>query len=361
MNKPVSVKHDLPEIQSVRRFQLIKAGTLKPKPLDWQIEHLFERDTTLLIFGDPGSAKTFKALDISCCIATGVDFHGRRVKQGPVVYICGEGINGIARRIQAWSIRNNTDLSDSPLFISTMPAALCELTEAVAVMNAIDEVAEIPAFVVIDTLARNFGGDENSSTDMSAFIQCIDSLRATYDGCTICLVHHSGHAVKTRARGSSVLQGAIDTAYSMTRHASGKIVVENRKMKDGPIPEPFAFEIRTVELDLLNEDGTQATSAVLRLTELPTELAKVTGKWQKAALEKLHELHQQHKENLTQSGHDPDQAKVSIDDWRQSCQTADMPRNRFHEAKNRLVATGQVEINNPYARPASGSPVRPVT
>jgi len=308
-------------------FRLVRAGTLKPRPLDWQIARLFETDTLLLIVGDPSAGKSFWALDMAACIATGTEHHGRAVKQGPVIYIAGEGHNGLARRLSAWTIHNERDLTEAPLYISEMPASIGDPVSTGAVLKAIEETGEAPALVVLDTLNRNMAGDENSTDDMRSFIHCCDEIRTAYN-CTVALVHHTGHGDKSRARGSSVLHGAIDTTYHVTKDAAGIVTVECTRMKDGPQPDPFAFTFRSVELGFENE---------------------VSGKWQIAAYNELKRLQAEHGERLRAGGRDPAAAKVRRDDWRDSCiGRLNIKPNRFAEAEQALKQKGSIAQDGYY-------------
>lgn len=331
-----------------RGFRLIKAGTIKPRPLDWRIAGMFEDDSILLIVGDPSAGKSFLALDMAACIASGTAFHGRKAKQGPVVYIAGEGRNGIARRRAAWEIRNEIDLADAPLYMSSGAANIGDPESTGEVLRAIEATGQTPALVVLDTLNRNMAGDENSTPDMRQFIQCCDEIRTAYN-CTVALVHHTGHGDKSRARGSSVLHGAIDTTYHVTKDAAGIVTVECTRMKDGPIPDPFAFTFQTVELGFKNEDGSEATSAVLHPTGVPEASPKVSGKWQTTAYGELKRLQAKHVERLRSAGQDTGAAKVRRDDWRDSCiDRLKVPPNRFAEAERALKEKGLVTQEGYY-------------
>jgi len=325
-----------------RRFRLLRFGEIKPRPIQWRIDGLFEDDSLLLIVGDPSAGKSFLALDMACCIGTGTEHHGRAVKQGPVVYIAGEGRNGLARRRRAWEVRNEIDLSDAPLYLSSGAANIGDPESTGEVLKAIEATGEAPAFVVLDTLNRNMLGDENSTPDMRQFIRCCDEIRTAYD-CTVALVHHTGHADKSRARGSSVLHGAIDTTYHVTKDAAGIVTVECTRMKDGPQPDPFAFTFRSVELGFENEDGSEAASAVLHPCGVPEAQSKPKGKNQRAALDELHKLHEQYGENLASSGHDPSNARVRIDHWREACMKV-MNKSGFYAARDSLEESGQIVI-----------------
>ena len=89
---------------------------------DWQVKGVMEYGTLVEWFGGWGEGKTFVILDMLLCIAAGVDYHGRSVVQGPVVYFCGEGQRGLTRRLRAWEIENGINLDEHPFYICTTPA-----------------------------------------------------------------------------------------------------------------------------------------------------------------------------------------------------------------------------------------------
>jgi hypothetical protein len=316
------------------------------------IRPLLETDSLALVFGDPGCGKSFLALDMSACVALGAVFHGYEVESGPVVYIAGEGHNGLSRRIRAWEIHNQASLRNAPLYVSSGPAALCQSTAAHEVARAVDEIASEngpPVLVVVDTVARNFGpGDENATQDMTAFIQAVDMIRAKHRA-TVLLVHHTGHNDKTRARGAMALKGALDAEYRMGRDESGVIRVEATKMKDAPHPEPLAFRLRTVELDIASDES--ITSAVLDCTsyEPPPKQGKAgRGKWQTLALEILHRLHGEYRTNREAAGHDPDGVRISVEAWRSGCIEAGMPRQRFPEVRKSLSSQDIIQVSHGF-------------
>ena len=160
---------------SAQKFPFIKAGDLKINPPKWIVEDYLEENSLSVIFGDPGSGKTFIALSLAASVANGRPWYNQSVKQGSVFYIAGEGYSGISRRLAAWSKYHECPLDHAPLFISERPAQFLDRANAILVAETINELAAKhgpPKLVVIDTLARNFGnGNENQTEDMSAFIQ----------------------------------------------------------------------------------------------------------------------------------------------------------------------------------------------
>jgi len=253
-------------IELTGKFELVRVDDLRPHPPRWLIRGVLEEGTLAMVFGEPGVGKSFLAVSMACCIATGSNWNDREVKKGMVVYIAGEGHGGLGRRLKAWSIKHGVDLAGSPLRVSKGPAALSDPGTVDAVSEAIrqaqEEESEVPRLVIIDTLARNFGsGDENSTKDMQEFIKAVDELRQRH-GCTVLIVHHTGHAEKGRARGAIALKGAVDAEYRI-QEQSGRISLESTKMKDGPCPSAMSLKLETVKLPLMDEYDKTATSAVL--------------------------------------------------------------------------------------------------
>jgi hypothetical protein len=259
--------------QPAPAFQFIPVADLKYRAPDYIIGELFETDTLGLMFGDPGCGKSFLAVDIALSVATGTPFHGRDTKQGAVFFIAGEGHNGLARRFAAWSQARGIPLDGVPLFKSERAAQFLDGASAKAVSDAVAELAAqhgSPALIIIDTLARNFGaGDENNTSDMSEFVVAVDDLKARFPGCSVLIVHHSGHAEKQRARGAMALKGALDCEYRVEKEGHNMKLV-NTKMKDAEPPQDVYFRFQQVDLDGI------AKSAVLQATEPPEREYKLT-------------------------------------------------------------------------------------
>lgn len=341
----------------VRRFKLVRAGDIEAKPPQWLVQGLLERDALALVFGDPGCGKSFWALDLALSISTGTSHHGREVVQGSVVYIAGEGQNGIKRRLMAWSEVRGVSHDEAPLYISLMPAALTDAEEAMFVIDAIDGLAVeagAPVMVVIDTLARNFGAaDENSTKDMGLFIRTADRIRARYQA-TVLLVHHSGHSDKSRARGAMALKGALDAEYRMDRDEEGTIRLKATKMKEAEHPEPVAFRLCGVDLPLADPDtGEVCTSAALELTTYEPPAQKGTsgrGKHQTRALEILGDLLAERTEVNRREGRDTDTVRISMDEWMKALKK-DLPRQRVREVASSLCEAGVVINDHGFVHP----------
>lgn len=252
-----------------------KAGSLLTnlKPVQYVVDGYLETDAISMIFGPSGSGKSFIALAFACSVASGTAWFGMPVKQGPVFVIIGEGLNGYARRIAAWSKQYQVNLTEAPLYISRRAIQLSNQAAALELAAEIDQMSRDtgvqPALVIVDTVARNFGdGDENSTKDMSAFVANIDLYLKNRYKANIMLVHHTGHDGE-RARGSSALKAALDQEFRVSG-VSGRPRFECTKMKDAEVPLERTFKITGVTLGT-DADGIDITGAVIVSDGSPLE------------------------------------------------------------------------------------------
>ncbi len=246
------------------------------------------------VFAPPASYKSFIVLDWALSIAHGVDWHGRPTRRAPVVYCAMEGQTGLINRALAW--HHDKQLSSRGVkfgaVTSSMMMADNGQQDTAALIEAIDgAMDEPPALVVIDTLARVMDGDENTQTSMSAFVRHCDQIREHF-GCTVLIVHHTGKAGGS-ARGSSVLQGAVDTELELKREAGGQNVVKMivTKQKDIEEVEPMYLQAREVSF-VSHGLAPERTSLVLDIIEQPdgSESRKPISKLQRTAMDILQRM-----------------------------------------------------------------------
>lgn len=328
-------------------FEFSRADQLALKNIDWIVEGYIESDSLVQLFGDPGCGKSFVAIDMACCIATGMGWHGHEVSQGSVFYIAGEGHNGLARRLKAWEIGTGCSLVDTPLYKSHRAAQLYDASEAAIVAESIhalvNECGARPKAIVIDTVARNMGGDENSTQDMNAFIAHLDHyLRQPY-GCAVIVVHHSGAADKDRSRGSTALRGALDAEYKVALDPNSKVILlESKKMKEAELPPSKSFSLGQVDLPLFDKYGAAIKGAHLVTVDISAvvkaanDKQEFLGKNLRKALDTLAGIEYSR-------ARDGNKAPITNDEWRQACGECDLDRRRYAEAKARLIEKSLVQ------------------
>lgn len=253
--------------------------------VSWLIKRWIPAQSLWMIHGPSGSGKTFLTLDIALSIATGAaEWCGCRVHLGPVVYLAGEGHQGLRSRIAAWHARRQVEPGE--FWVSRAGVDLNTPQGYLQVTAALDTLPVRPVLIVVDTLHRFLSGDENSAQDAKTMLDACASLTADY-GCSVALVHHTGVAEdqQHRARGSSAWRGALDAELSVTPAAAPgqPITLTQRKQKDAELASPMGFVLLPTPLDWVDEDGEQVVSAVADPVD-PGEVAEAVGKREGRAL-----------------------------------------------------------------------------
>lgn len=233
------------------------------RPTEWLIENWLVRNTLAGLVGPSTVGKSFMAIDWACTVATGRRWFGEDVHRGGVFYLAGEGRQGLRKRVAAWERYFETPIAGHPLYLADSLPFLCEPSQALGTVDAIDSLSDEllfnaggaePALVIIDTVARAMGGaNENSAEHMGQLIRSMDWLRERW-GATVLAVHHTGHGDADRARGSSAFRAALDSEFVM-RPDGERVLLSATKAKDWKRPTNLMLRKVSVELDLVDTDG----------------------------------------------------------------------------------------------------------
>lgn len=333
-----------------KRFLSLDEMMAAPVAPEWLLDGYLTADTLVMLYGESTAMKSFVALDMGLCIASGTPWHEVKVSRpGPVAYVAAEGGVGMRKRIRAWATEHHL-ATPAPFYTLPEPAALPDGPDMDALVVGLEEIAGQHGplrLVVLDTLARTFGGlDENSSRDMSVYVAALDRLRTTF-GCAVLVVHHSGLADKSRARGSSVLRAALD--WEMSLEVKDEVrTLSVTKAKDYEAPAPRGFRPKSVGIGWPDPStGAELTSCVLELTEASPRGRgpKMTGA-RGVALQALKLLHH-------------GSGRVHLSDWRKEAyrlgvsdsEDLDAKKKAFQRAVKDLREMGRVETSDGYYWP----------
>lgn len=236
------------------------------KAPDWLIDTVLEKDKISCVFGPSGSFKSFVILDAALSIANGVDFNGLETEQGSVLYVCGEGLSGINKRVKAWEIEKNNGQT-SQNFYATQTPILLNTPDGQEMLDAYlegikEHTGSYPAQIIFDTLDRNFSGDENSSSQMSEFVTALTNIRVKTKA-SVVVVHHTSKSNPDEARGANVLRSGMDTEIRIKKDDNGKIYFENTKMKDEADGSAIIFSHKVVNVGFDQKKGRNITSVVI--------------------------------------------------------------------------------------------------
>ena len=364
------VNNDKPK----KTFKIESWDDIQDQPVEWLIEGVIPKKSFVALYGPPASFKSFIALSMAYSVAAGVEWMSNPVKApGAVLYICGEGHGGMGARIKACKIFNQSQ-GGEPLFVIRHQINLRSNHEDfLALVEAIDAMLishELTlSLVIIDTLARSFGGgNENSSEDMSSFITQCGRLMERYQT-SLMVLHHSGKDISKGLRGHSSLLGAVDTELELVRvdsvvkssEITGQGILTITKQKDGEDNRKIGFEVVPVvlkESEIGLEDVTslaiQSSDSVVRERQEQTK----NGRGSKAGRGKNQRLEMQSlKIAMNAKGYSsstPEGFKkvVDLDHWRQEFElmvrekdtTDDAFFKAWSRCKKNLQESGQVRV-----------------
>jgi flagellar hook assembly protein FlgD len=262
--EPPGVSSETPEPAEPSHLERLRAalvdtdgldGIPDPEPLIG--EDILFRDGLAWMVGKPGCGKSFTALDMAGCVATGEHWQGYPVSEGPVLYLVAEGVRGIKKRVRAWE----TSMGQRMTGVQFLPVAVQSKNGAqwAALVELARELQ--PVLIVIDTQARvTVGVEENSNTEMGEFVHQAERLRAASAACVL-IVHHIGRNGDT-GRGATTLDGALSTVIKVTKD-DDRVKLECQKNKDGAEWDPI--DLRAVptgeSLVLMVSDGTHTKPA----------------------------------------------------------------------------------------------------
>lgn len=231
------------------------------RSVSWIVKEFLPQASLGVLFGESGSGKSFLAYDLCAAVSRGMEWNGRKVTQGRVLYIVAEGVAGFVNRIKAYCHQQAISPEDIDIdVISDVTPNLLDKDQVSRLIKAI--AARDPySLIVVDTFAQvTPGANENSGEDMGkALAECRRIHRVS--GAMVLLVHHSGKDASKGARGWSGLRAAADVELEVLRSEEIRSVSVT-KLKDGQDGGSVGFKLHTVVLGE-DEDGDDITSCIV--------------------------------------------------------------------------------------------------
>ena len=271
---PVTEELELPQAPLQREgFKLEAWDDIEDEPVEWLIQGVIPQRSFVALYAPPASFKSFVALDIAECIATGRPFLGNEItRRGAVLYIAGEGHGGIGSRIKALKTHHKTPENTPVYFLRrqvNLRSSKTDLQDLVAAIDDLKAVGEIEfELIIIDTLARSFGGgNENASEDMGSWITAAGAIQQRYT-CGLLVVHHAGKDATKGLRGHSSLLGAVDTELEIIRIEGAdppKGILHISKQKDGEDGQRIGFkmvEVTTGSSGVIDFEGASSLAVM---------------------------------------------------------------------------------------------------
>lgn len=265
-------------------------------PPEWLIKGILPKTELGILFGASTAGKTFALLDMCAAIARGIEWNGRRVKKGRVLYVAAEGRGGLPSRMEAYCKKHGIDESEVPIVFAA--GKIPNLANDVSVKAFIKEIKRFGPFdlIIIDTLAKvSVGADENNGKDMGIIMANAEAIGEAAGGTPI-LVHHTGKDASRGSRGHGSLKGNVGVELEVMRRDNSPLrTLYVHKVKDAPALFGLDFKLEVVQVDQVDEDGVHETSCTV---EYITGVAKEgeapqrqpSGAHERTVLSTLHEM-----------------------------------------------------------------------
>jgi AAA domain len=293
--------------------------------LQYIVKGILNKRDLALIHGEPGSGKSFLALDLAMASARGLNWFNARTNGHCTVYMAAESAHGFSNRLFACMKHHSlVDYNAKSIPLHVIPASpkLSGGDDYQCVIQTLGEIAEVECRPVdclfIDTVSSVMqGADENTSEGMGTLLANAKRIREAC-GCAVILIHHDSKVGKD-ARGHSSLKGDTDCIIQVERSGDNRSFTV-RKSKEGKDGQSFGFTLKVIELGT-DSDGDPITSCVIEPTGEPVTQRKREPKGQAGiALQALRDAIAKVGELLTPSDHVPTPTfgtKVEI--WRLYC------------------------------------------
>lgn len=225
---------------------------------EYFIEETIPRSAEIVfIGGQSGAGKTFIAVHLGVCLASGVPFFGRAVERRTgTVILATEGAGTIKNRLR---VARKQWVGDEPLPIAFRPQVV-SLTNSVSVDELIRQLEALSRYfrrkfgvelgtVMLDTMTTAFElKDENDNAEANRIIRSLKWIHSR-TGALVVPLHHYGKSAETGLRGASAWKGGTDVILSVLadrNEITGTVsktelaLAKSRVDAEGPIA-PFAL------------------------------------------------------------------------------------------------------------------------
>jgi len=208
-------------------------------PLIWLVEDMIQAGSLTMFYGAGGSKKTYSALHLGICVASGKPWLGHKTIQSSVLVIDEDnGERHTADRIEEIARGLNVDKTTPIQYISLTGYKLDKKEDVSEITQLIEHTSA--KFVIFDVLAMLMEGDENSKQDTQPIFTALRKLADTR-GISVLIIHHSGKTASAGPRGSSAISGAVDLEIKITSTKSNVITFVSGKTRFIP-PTSFSAQ-----------------------------------------------------------------------------------------------------------------------
>lgn len=215
-------------------------GEGKFEPPLWLVRDLITESAVGLVIGESQAAKSFVAVYLAICMALGVLFFTKKVKQGGVLFVAAEAAATIHERIEAirrgfvLPLLSQSETGSTAVDPQKLPIAVLESIPDLATAAGAKELETslkqmcdqmkdrfgMPVrAVIIDTIGAAFGITNWNDAGEARRVTSTMARLKDATGATIIGIHHHGKTIERGATGSFVFTADPDFVVSIFREA----------------------------------------------------------------------------------------------------------------------------------------------
>ncbi len=257
---------------------LSKWGTTKrPAPVEWTVHNMLQADAPNYIAGEPGVGKSWIMCDLAVSVATGMQFLGRKTKQGPVLVVNFDDTESLPRQYaeRTANARGYPNFGDLPMYYweprPDEAKPLNGILDADVYSELAFQIAAIkPQLIIIDSFSSSFPSlDGNKGPDIVRMHEVLRQLRIKSPGACMVLIDHTPKEVVMQSKrrgvsGSQQKNGQVRSGHIVSRVEPSEVGGEDVlrwdffKINGAPPQKSFAIDREQT-----------ATTAKLTVRDLP--------------------------------------------------------------------------------------------
>ena len=183
---------------------------LKLTPAPFYIKDWLPKQGKAEIFGTAKAGKSYLALQLARCIGAGVSFLNLPVQQGRVLYLQFElGLETLQFRMKS------TGQIYEDVYVGTTFGMKLDTPQGQQQLIVAVEAIK-PQVLLCDPFYKLLKGDENEAHDVEIITDFFDSIIEAFN-CAVVVFHHAGKDQHRGGRGSSVLEGWVDSCINIRK------------------------------------------------------------------------------------------------------------------------------------------------
>jgi len=220
-----------------------------PSALRWIVEGLVKEGSIGFIAGEPKTSKSWLALHIAQCVATGALVLGKFRVPCPNRVLLVEVEDSYETVITRYRLlqQGHSLPEPAPGFLNFMIQNDLRIDDA----KNLDEFKATveknpPALIIFDVLNKLHTGSDTDQRHATLVMRCFESIRSKFN-CAVMIVHHFRKGASKRGnqrlRGSSVFAGWAENSLYLSRDGANIIVEPESKFAE---VNPFGYTFQAI-------------------------------------------------------------------------------------------------------------------